>query len=75
MGFYKNRQRQNHALWVSIRIARGDSNRNSQHMILRRSTDFFFTNPGFPPFFYTLGANLPLLLYGDVPVMFSCVMP
>ena len=29
----------------------------------------FNTNPRFPPFYYMLGANLGLLLHGEVTVM------
>ena len=32
---------------------------------------FSIPTPGFPPFYYMLGANLGLLLHGDVPVMYE----
>ena len=32
---------------------------------------FSIPTPGFPHFYYMLGANLGLLLYGEVSVMFS----
>ena len=38
--------------------------------IERQAIFFIFnTNPGFPHFYYMLGANLGLLLYGEVSVM------
>ena len=38
--------------------------------IERQSIVFIFsTNPGFPHFYYTLGANLVLLLYGEVSMI------
>ena len=33
---------------------------------------FSIPTPGFPHFYYMLGANLGLLLYGEVSVMYQC---
>ena len=63
--------------WMCIRIAsRGDSNTHPQHMILWRYIKIitFYqmdSDPRFPPFYYSIGANLGSLLHGDVSVMFS----